>query len=112
VPFVARGHADGRYTALVRVSPGARGAYASWTRGARMPRATVIAMFHEVGNRPGPVYVMSKLPSASWRFLVLDREGRVSNTPTVLCARCHAEAPSDDVFGPEHAGESAEPPAR
>lgn len=107
-PITVRGHDGGHYTALVRVSPAARAAYSHWTRGARMPPGTVIAMFHELAQKPGPVYVMSKRPDDSWRFMVLDAAGHVSSEPTVLCRRCHAEAPSDDVFGPGESGKAAE----
>lgn len=90
----------------MRVSPGARSAYANWVRGQRMPPRTVIAMFHWLRDQRGPVYVMSKRASGAWRFLVLAPDGHVLHEPTALCRRCHAEAPADDVFGPVRGGES------
>jgi len=36
-----------------------------------------------------------------WEFLVLDQDLRIeARGPMPLCARCHAAAPSDFLFGP------------
>lgn len=39
-------------------------------------------------------------PAAAWEFLILDADGTIeSRGPLEACARCHAEAPHDGVFG-------------
>jgi hypothetical protein len=85
----------------VRVSPEARKAYLSLTRGAALPVGSIVAMFHEQaeGHAPGPVYVMHK-QSAGWQYLVLAPDGHIrAQSDMALCERCHAEATADHLFG-------------
>ncbi|MCA9597960.1 MAG: hypothetical protein KC776_31830 [Myxococcales bacterium] len=99
-PFTSRGHAGGRWTLSVRVSPNAREAYAALRPGAVMPEGAVIAAFHQDATRgkPGPIYVMEK-KGGDWRFSRVRADGRVQEGSVALCARCHAEAVADHLFG-------------
>ncbi len=103
----SHGHADGRYTLEVRVGPdSAQRAYESWTAGSQMPiEASLLATHHDQRRgRAGPIYAMRKRPGA-WDFAVLDEAGLRQKAPVELCARCHAEAHSDQIFGPpKHEG--------
>ncbi len=99
-PFTSRGHAGGRWTLTVRVSPDARDAYAALTPGSSLPSGAVVAAFHHdpARGRPGPIYVMEKA-SQRWRFTVVNPDGLVREGSVALCARCHAEAVADHLFG-------------
>lgn len=65
------------------------------------PGATVVAKHHPPDvDRVVSLYVMQKTESG-WRFEVLDpalRRAVLEAPPS--CARCHAEAPYDGIFGP------------
>ena len=51
-------------------------------------------------GKPGPVHAMHKRRDG-WEFLLLEPDGRVKERGQLAaCARCHAEATSDSVFGP------------
>lgn len=118
VPGRARSdHGLGDLERTVRVDDGAR-AYAEgrprgpWPVGARLVEA-----LHSSGSDTVRVlYAMTKLPQGSspatndWEFEVLDPEARVAAEGDLsACARCHADAPHDGVFGPprDSAAESA-----
>jgi hypothetical protein len=100
-PFASLGHASVRYTIDVRVDSTARDRYAALLPGTVLPKGTLIAAFHhdpERGQR-GPIYVMEKTGSG-WEFSIVDADGRVRQRGALeLCARCHAEAVADQVFG-------------
>jgi hypothetical protein len=101
-PFASRGHGAGHYTVEVRVTPPAAvEIYRSHVAGQALPAGTAIAAFHRSrdGGAPGSVYVMTK-GAAGWAFLATDADGRLlTGEGMALCARCHAEAPGDSVFG-------------
>ncbi len=100
-PLVVPDHGGGRYVGTVRVSPGARKAYESLTRGSELPAGSIVAMFHEDarGHGAGPVYVMQK-GKTGWRYLILEPDGRIHRQGAIpLCERCHAEATADHLFG-------------
>jgi hypothetical protein len=85
----------------IRVSPDSREAYRALRPGVTLPDGTVVAALHRDvdSTRPGPVYVMEK-QNGSWSFQVLGADGRpAEHGPLTLCARCHAEAPADMLFG-------------
>lgn len=102
--FVSRGHYGGTSEALVRVSPAAIERYRQHTPGAKLEPGTVLVMLHRsrtTGKR-GPVHVMQR-ESSDWTYLLLEPDGRIVRRGALpLCARCHAEAVSDSVFGPPH----------
>jgi hypothetical protein len=100
--FVARGHYASTSEALVRISPAAQERYEQHTLGSEFEPGSTFVMLHRsraTGKR-GPIHVMEKGPSG-WKFQLLDANGIVNRQARLsLCARCHAEAASDFVFGP------------
>ena len=107
-PFVSRGHFAGKWKAEVWVSgPGAEG-YASVTRSSRFAPGTVLVKKHSErsSGAPGPVFVMIKRDAGffpeggDWEYLATDQDGWIEDRGAlVACARCHAEANGDWVFG-------------
>jgi hypothetical protein len=101
-PFVSQGHGFGNYRAVVRANSVARPGYEALQPGCSLPPGSIL--FETVTDLEGSGqeehYVMEKAPDGGWRFLVLSREGVIESQANVtLCQRCHAEAPSDHVFG-------------
>lgn len=83
----------------VRVNQTASAPYAAWTpTAAPLPVGSVLAAFHEEAGAPRAIYVMTKA-EAGWTYQVLSASGVPQPESEALCARCHAEAASDFVFG-------------
>ncbi len=79
----------------VRVSPESRDAYLSLRPGVTLPDGAVVAALHH----DGPIYLMEKR-DGRWTFHILGDDGRpTEHGPLALCARCHAEAQTDMLFG-------------
>lgn len=100
-PFASRGHGAARYTIDVRVDEIARPVYQALLPGTVFADGTVIAAFHHdpEHGRTGPIYVMEKV-EGRWRYSIVGSDGRQRQQSSLeLCARCHAEAVSDHVFG-------------
>ena len=100
-PFPSRGHGAGRYTLELRVSPESREAYVALMPGTTLPNGALIAAFHRESRlgQPGPIYTMEKRGDA-WSFRVYGPDGIPAEAGlTELCARCHAESPTDQLFG-------------
>jgi hypothetical protein len=98
----ARGHATGEYSVDVRVAPAFCDEYRRLTAGQTLPVGTIIAAFHRnrVTGDAASIYAMSKRGSGSWDYVVAEPNGAiVARGDLPLCARCHAEAPADSVFG-------------
>ena len=101
-PYVSRGHPPGYFLATVRVTPDSLTAYQNLTAGTKMAEGTVIVQFQQDPQQGvgGPVFVMSKVSQADWEFMVVDPEGWIHDRGEIpLCARCHAEAVADELFG-------------
>jgi hypothetical protein len=107
-PFVSRGHFAGRWQAEVFASPDAAATYAALSPSTRFSVGAVLVKKHSEkdARAPGPLFVMAKrepgfFPSGGdWEYLVADSDGWVEDRgPLVACARCHAEANADWVFG-------------
>jgi hypothetical protein len=83
----------------VRITPAALSLYEHWHVGAVMPMGTWVVAEHQsrTNAAPGPYYFASKTASG-WVFGAATPEGALLS-PDPSCARCHAEAPSDFVFG-------------
>lgn len=94
--FVAAGHAGGRYAATVYVSSEAK----DLVSGSKpFPVGTEIVMATQLPSSThaaGPTFFMLKEPG-TWRFGVVESPNARPDE-TVLCTRCHAEAPHDEVF--------------
>jgi hypothetical protein len=101
--FVSWGHAGGRYSATVYVTPAAKSTL--FQAGADVATGTEVVMtdVETAGHKPGPTFFMLKdapaagAPSGEWRYGIVESPGAKASELT-LCARCHAEAPHDHVF--------------
>lgn len=110
LPVVAQGgvesggHAADSYSLQVRVSGDAQQAYLSLTQGSALPAGSLVAQAHrDASGHAGPIFVMLKdqRPPEDWSYLVLDADGHVLRQGALPdCARCHAEAVADRLFGP------------
>jgi len=106
-PFLSRGHFAGRWRAEVSVSESALPVYTALSRASHFPVGAVLVKKHsESTGAPGPLFAMVKrdpgfFPAGGdWEFVVTDKDGWLEDRgPLVACARCHAEATADWVFG-------------
>jgi hypothetical protein len=96
----ANNHEPFQWNLRVWITPAALPLYMSWHVEAVMPAGTWIVAEHRArqGDTPGPYYFAHKT-SAGWDFGSATSEGYLTAPPAAACARCHAEAPADDVFG-------------
>jgi hypothetical protein len=94
-------HLDGRFDRSVLVSASAS-AYATLTASTKLPPdALVVQRHHPRGAERTVAYFVMQRQEKGWRFLVLDEKLRVAAEKNLrLCARCHADAPFDGLFGP------------
>ena len=106
--FVSRGHFAGRWTAEISVNDAARASYTGLTASTRFAEGSVLAKKHAAvsTSAPGPTFAMVKRApgffpeGGDWEYVALDAEGHVEDRGKLpLCARCHAEANADSVFG-------------
>jgi hypothetical protein len=95
-PFASRGHQP-EAQVDIRVNPESRALYGALVTDSVFPDGTVLAeLSHSSGGRG---YGMRKL-GGSWSYFELDpRGGVLASGALTLCAGCHAQAPSDGVFG-------------
>jgi hypothetical protein len=105
--FSSRGHfVDGR-PATVLVNAAAAAPYLARHPEGRFPAGAVLVERLAAGRTErGALLAMIKRAPGSfeaggdWEYLVAQSDGAVEDRGSlVLCARCHAEAPSDWVFG-------------
>jgi hypothetical protein len=106
--FLSRGHFAGRWKAEILVHPSAADAYASLSPSTRFSVGAVLVKkhFERDSNAEGPLFAMIKREpgffpqGGDWEYLVTDPGGWIEDRgPLLLCARCHAEANADWVFG-------------
>lgn len=100
--FPSKGHYGGTSEGLVRVSPAALPAYRELTLGAKLEAGATLVMLHRSRStgKPGPVHVMQR-GHQGWQYWLLAPDGAIEGHGELpLCARCHADAPADGVFGP------------
>jgi hypothetical protein len=99
--FPSQGHHPDLPSARIRTSPEARETYVALVQDSVLPEGSVVAQFHASpdGSTRGGVYVMQKT-GGRWRYLLLDALGRVQTEGNAgRCARCHADAVADQLFG-------------
>jgi hypothetical protein len=95
-PFQTRGHLP-EQSVDVRVNDAARVPYATLVADAVFPDGSLLAELSHSASGNG--YVMRKNAGA-WSYFELDPRGTVlASGALALCASCHAQAPSDGVFG-------------
>ena len=96
--FVSSGHAGGRYAATVYVTPAAKDTALRADGVVAAGTEIVMTNVDRVTHAAGPTFFMQKEPSGAWRFATQETTN-VKSDGLALCARCHAEAPGDHVFG-------------
>jgi hypothetical protein len=105
--FVSRGHFVDARPATVLVNAAAAGPYAARHPQGRFPvgamlvekltgqRADQGALFAMIKREPGTFEA-----GGDWEYVAAQPDGAVEDRGSLaICARCHAEAPSDWVFG-------------
>jgi hypothetical protein len=113
-PFPAHGHFGGEYDLRVTVDPDSAAAYLALAPATRLATGSIAVARHvrRGSGEAGPVFAMVKREpgfhpaGGDWEYLVLDAGGVVIDRGALpACARCHAESPSDHLFGlPRDAG--------
>jgi hypothetical protein len=107
-PFLSRGHFVGEWKAQVSTSSEAAPIYAGLVKASRFPVGSVLVIKHsrKDSGSPGPIFVMVKRETGffqaggDWEYIVTDSDGWIEDRgPLTVCARCHAEAVADWVFG-------------
>ena len=99
-PVPANNHEPFQWNMRVRITSAALPSYLNWYVQAVMPENTWIVAEHQArqDNTPGPYYFAHKTRTG-WEFGSATPEGYLVVPPNAACARCHAEAPADSVFG-------------
>jgi hypothetical protein len=106
--FVSRGHFAGRWNAQVSVNDAARPSYANVVGSTRFAEGSLLVKRHVAAttSAPGPTFAMAKrapgffTEGGDWEYIALDADGRLQERGKLAsCARCHAEANADNVFG-------------
>ncbi|HYH43051.1 MAG TPA: hypothetical protein VD867_13830 [Burkholderiales bacterium] len=99
--FPSQGHHTELPSARIRTSPEAREAYLALVQDSVLPEGSIVALFHESpdASKRGGVYAMQKT-GGRWQYLRLDSLGRLQSPANAgECARCHADAAADHLFG-------------
>jgi hypothetical protein len=106
--FVSRGHFGGQWTAEISLNEAASQVYANLAPSSRFSTGSLLVKKHALTSSaaPGPIFAMAKRDAGffpeggDWEYVVLDAEGHLEDRGRLtLCARCHAEANADWVFG-------------
>jgi hypothetical protein len=99
-------HLGGDLEGEILAAPGSGYPLRGPTSQAAVGTTLIERMFPAGGAHPLTHFVMTKRapgydpPGGDWEFLVVAPDGRVEERgPLALCARCHAEAPHDHLFG-------------
>jgi hypothetical protein len=96
-------HMSGSLRAEVLANDAAAPAYPPHPGGAAPAGAMLVEVLRRAPGEPVLAYLAMRKPAAggSWEHAILSPDRRlVARASTALCARCHAEAPRDGVFGP------------
>lgn len=104
----SRGHNPPFWSGSVKVNGALDATYRALGPESRVAAGAIAVEEHKDSEgKPGPTYAMVKRDAGfdtqggDWEYLVLDRAGRVEQRGAIgLCARCHADAPVDHLFGP------------
>ena len=106
--FVSWGHAAGRYTGTVYVTPEAKDSIARARDDLAAGTDLVMVSVDHTTHKPGPTFFMRKdarpgidggagSGNGTWRYGVVEIT-HAATEDIALCARCHAEAPHDHVY--------------
>lgn len=98
--FASLGHGGGRYSYSVHVEPSRETAYRELVVERPFPADSTlwVQLFDAKSGDRGPIYVMHK-SQATWEFAELNADGMIQPIAVEACRRCHAEAPTDHLFG-------------
>lgn len=104
----SRGHNPPYWSGHVKVNAALDAAYRALGPESRVAAGSIVIEEHKDSEgKPAPTYAMVKrdagfdVQGGDWEYLVLDAQGRVEQRGAIpLCARCHADAPVDHLFGP------------
>lgn len=108
------GHNPSLWNSRVKMNTTASEPYLIRNPSGSMPTGSVLVEHHE-GNEgeSAPTYAMVKREPGfdgaygDWEYLIMSSNGQIqargSSREMSLCARCHADAPGDHVFGPRSA---------
>jgi hypothetical protein len=101
-PFPSRGHDPPRWLSDPRVAPGSTEVYRAAVPGTRFPAGFTVGVLHieRDSGAEHSLFAMEKRSDGRWDYVVADRSGVIRERGRLaLCERCHAEAPSDGLFG-------------
>lgn len=94
-------HFAADHDAETLASPSAS-AYPDLGPASSLPEGAVLVqkLYPTGATTPEVLFVMEKGPAGAWSFKVLDPAGIITDQGALdSCARCHAEAPHDSLFG-------------
>lgn len=63
------------------------------------PGAVIVASLSDAAEAPPTEHFVMERREDRWRYFVVGVDGRVRSGAAERCARCHADAPSDELFG-------------
>ncbi len=104
----SRGHNPPYWSGNVKVNAALDTTYRALGPESRVAAGSIALEEHKDSEgKRGPTYAMVKreagfdVQGGDWEYLVLDAQGGVEQRGAIpLCARCHADAPVDHLFGP------------
>ena len=104
----SRGHNPPFWSGSVKVNGALERAYRALGPESQIAAGSIVIEEHKDSEgKPGPIYAMVKrdpgfdVQGGDWEYLVVDGTGRVEQRGAIAhCARCHADAPVDHLFGP------------
>jgi hypothetical protein len=102
------GHNPPYWSGFVHVNSALWPVYPRLAPGVVVPEGSIAVEFHhDLNGDAQQIYAMEKRApgfdpaGGDWEYLVLQPGGSVETRgPLAFCARCHAEAPHDHLFGP------------
>lgn len=98
-PFPSAGH-PGAGLAQAHLPPEWAQAYRQLSVGRPLPPGALVALsLRATADGPPERWLAMERGGAGWRYLQLDREGFITSRDDERCRRCHAEAPTDGLFG-------------
>jgi hypothetical protein len=69
--------------------------------GTTLPVGTIVVEPLSLDDTRGPeLYLGMEKTAEGWAYVQADADGRLLETHTGLCQRCHQEGVSDELFGP------------
>jgi hypothetical protein len=99
-PFRTTHLVDPRWARL-KLSPNQVDVYLELVVGTTLPVGTIVVEPLSLDDTRGPeLYLGMEKTAEGWAYVQADADGRLLETHTGLCQRCHQEGVSDELFGP------------